>query len=88
MSYHQVYESTYKFASSLKKLGISKGSCVAIMSPNHVHYFTSFHAIALTGAYSTTVNPLYTDDELTHQLTVTKAKLIIAHPFCLGISSS
>lgn len=84
LTYLQLYESTYKFASALKKLGIKKGSCIAIMSPNHVHYFTSFHGIALTGAMSTTVNPLYTIDELIYQLTITKAKLIIAHPFCLG----
>ena len=60
MTYNEVYESTYKLASCLKKLGISKSStttssssssCVAIMSPNHIHYFTCFHAIAITGAH-------------------------------------
>jgi long-subunit acyl-CoA synthetase (AMP-forming) len=77
MTYNDVYESTYKFASILRKLGIQKGTCVAIMSPNHIHYFTSFHAIGLNGAYSTTVNPLYTNDELIHQLKATDSSRIM-----------
>ena len=88
-TFEELYHQTYSFGYQLReKFGIKKGDVVAIMSPNHINYFSVFHGIGLCGASTTPVNPLYTADELHHQLEITKAKLIIFHPSCLGIIKS
>jgi acyl-CoA synthetase (AMP-forming)/AMP-acid ligase II len=51
---------------------------VAILSPNCPEYAIAFHAIASVGAAATTINPIYTKDEVAHQLTHSGAKLTIA----------
>jgi acyl-CoA synthetase (AMP-forming)/AMP-acid ligase II len=84
-TYEKLYYDTYKVAKSLKKnLNITNGDVVAIMSPNNMNYFSCFNGIALTGAASTTINPMYTSDEIAYQLNLTKAKAIIAHPMCIA----
>ena len=83
LTYRSLHNNTYEFANALRKQGVKKGDCVAIISPNHLHYFTAFHGIALTGAFSTTVNPAYTEDEIEYQIGITHAKIIVAHPLCL-----
>jgi 4-coumarate--CoA ligase len=83
-TYAQLYQRTYSCAQNLqKRFGVSKGSCVGILSPNHINFFTAFHGVALTGGHSTTLNPLYVEDEIEFQLKTTEAKLLIAHPLCL-----
>ena len=37
---------------------------MGIYSPNHLHYFTVFQGIGLTGGRSTPINPLYTEEEV------------------------
>ena len=91
LSYEQVYTQTHSFAFHLKKLldfqpEISQGDIIAVMSPNHLHYFSVWVGISLTGAASTTINPSYLLEEVKHQLTLTKARAIIAHPMCLNIA--
>lgn len=84
ITYGELHRQTYSLASSLQRhLGISKGDVIAIMSPNNINYFSCFNGIPLTGAISTTINPLYTKSEVLHQLNLTGAKAIIAHPMCM-----
>ncbi|CAJ0845838.1 9577_t:CDS:2, partial [Entrophospora sp. SA101] len=74
---------TKKFASGLKSIGFKPGEVLAIVSPNHIHYpIASLGTIAFGGAV-TTANPNYTVDELTYQLTDSKASIIVAHPSTL-----
>ena len=68
LTYRNLYNATYEFANALRNHGITSGACVAIISPNHLHYFTVFHGTALTGAYTTTVNPAYTEEEIEYQI--------------------
>nr|CAG8566763.1 13537_t:CDS:10 [Entrophospora candida] len=76
---------TKKFASGLKSIGFKPGEVLAIVSPNHIHYpIASLGTIAFGGAV-TTANPNYTVDELTYQLTDSKASIIVAHPSTLPI---
>ena len=83
-SYEQLYQRTYSCAKTLKEsYGVQKGACVGILSPNHINYFPAFHGVGLTGGCSTTINPLYTEDEIEFQLTSTNAMMLIAHPLCL-----
>ena len=87
LTYEQVYAQTYSLAHQLRtQLKCKKGDIIAIMSPNHMNYFSAFNGIALTGAASTTINPLYVEEEVRYQLDLTKAKAIIAHSMCLPVA--
>ena len=78
-TFQDLYSLTQSFAITLRKLGIGPNDCVAIMSPNHVNYFVAFHAVALSGAFSTMLNPQYTVDEMKYVFQITKPKVLIYH---------
>ena len=88
VTYEQLYAQTYSLAAALKSElhCLKKGDIAAIMSPNHMNFFQAFHAISLTGAASTTINPQYTAEEVRYQLELTRATCIIAHPMCLKVA--
>jgi len=82
LTHGQVAGGARLVASSLAKRGFKKGDVFAIYSPNLPEYAVAFHAIVMLGGIVTTVNPLYTVDELTFQLNDTKAKyLVTVSPF-------
>ncbi|KAI3683821.1 hypothetical protein L1987_84336 [Smallanthus sonchifolius] len=56
---------------------ISKNDVVLIFSPNSILFPVAFLAVTSIGAIVTTANPLYTVNELSHQITDSKPKLII-----------
>ncbi|KAF9811107.1 hypothetical protein IEO21_06656 [Rhodonia placenta] len=64
--------------SSLWSIGTFAKVC--IFSPNHIDYPIAIWAMHRLGATLTTANPTFTQSELEYQLTITKAKAIIAHP--------
>lgn len=87
-TYGQLYSHSYSLASELRsKYNIKKGDCVAVLSPNDIDYFTCFTGISLTGACSSNINPLYTEEEVTFQCENTNAKMLITHVACLKIAS-
>lgn len=55
---------------------IRAGDTVALVSPNTVDYNSAFHAVLKLGARVTTVNPLYSPEELRLQLDLSGAKAI------------
>lgn len=83
LTYKQLKENCYGMAYALQSLGIRPGDCVGIISPNNIHYFAAFHGIGLSGAASTPINPQYVEDEISYQLTVTEAKVLVVHPSCI-----
>lgn len=89
MTFGDIHLATTRYANAIQKLGYGGNNkcCIAIMSPNHRHFFTVFHGTGLAGAYTTTVNPLYTKDEIKFQVQKTDAKIIFAHPFCLELAN-
>ncbi|KAF8973603.1 amp dependent CoA ligase [Flammula alnicola] len=56
---------------------------VCLFSPNHIDYATVVWAVHILGGIVTPANPSYTADELKHQLSTTRAKVLVAHPICL-----
>jgi hypothetical protein len=54
-TYQEMFTQTHKFSHCLLDIGIRKGDCVGIMSPNHIHFFTSFQGLGLIGAISTPI---------------------------------
>ena len=60
-----------------------KGDVFAIYSPNLPEYGIIFHAVATLGGINTTINPLYTAEELAHQLNDANAKYLLTIPMFL-----
>jgi acyl-CoA synthetase (AMP-forming)/AMP-acid ligase II len=67
-------------AAGLARRGLAKGDVLAIYSPNLPEYAIAFHAVSLAGGVNTTVNPLYTVDELTYQLRDSGARFLLTAP--------
>jgi len=67
-TYPELWSYTRKVARFLQDHGIEKGDKVGIYSPNHVDYGALLYGIALVGATATTLNPLYREREIEHQL--------------------
>ena len=71
-----------KAAAGLATRGFRKGDVFAIYGPNCPEYTVAFHAVALLGGVVTTINPLYTADELSRQLEDSGARhLVTVAPF-------
>ncbi|MBS4173758.1 long-chain-fatty-acid--CoA ligase [Bacillus sp. FJAT-49736] len=77
LTYKEVYESSLKLASYLRKIGITKGDRVAIMLPNGPQSVISYYGILYAGAIVVQTNPLYTERELEYQMEDSGAKAII-----------
>lgn len=77
ITYAQLGGAIRLVASSLAKRGFGKGDVFAIYSPNIPEYALAFHAVSLLGGTVTTVNPLYTAQELAHQLKDAGAKYLL-----------
>ncbi len=67
-------------AAGLGARGFNKGDVFAIYSPNVPEYAVVFNAVASVGGINTTINPLYTADELTKQLNDCSARFIVTVP--------
>jgi acyl-CoA synthetase (AMP-forming)/AMP-acid ligase II len=83
LTYRQLADSVRRAASGLSQHGLRKGDVVAIYSPNCAEYAVVFHAVATLGAINTTVNPLYTADELATQLRDSGARFLVTVPAAL-----
>ena len=76
-TFTQLERAIKRAALGLYKRGFAKGDVFAIYSPNLPEYIIAFHAISLAGGTITTINPLYTPEEIHHQLVDSGAKFII-----------
>jgi acyl-CoA synthetase (AMP-forming)/AMP-acid ligase II len=80
LSYSQLADAIRRAATGLAQRGFQKGDVFAIYSPNLPEYAVAFHAVATLGGVNTTVSPLYTVHELTHQLRDAGAKYLVTVP--------
>ncbi|MGE7600964.1 AMP-binding protein [Peribacillus sp. NPDC097675] len=78
LTFKEVYESSTKFASYLKSIGLKKGERVAVMLPNCPQGVISFFGILMAGGVVVQTNPTYTERELHQQLKDSGAKIILA----------
>ena len=78
VSYNELKGYAEDFATYLREdLGLAAGDTVAIMSPNCIGFCVASLGVALAGCIGTNVNPLYTPDELEHQLNDSGATAIV-----------
>lgn len=65
------------FAGALAARGIGTGDVVALQAPNIPEFVTAFHGILRSGATATTVNSMYTAEEVARQLTAAEATMMV-----------
>ncbi|MBV9358050.1 MAG: 4-coumarate--CoA ligase family protein, partial [Chloroflexi bacterium] len=80
LSYGQLAADVRRVAAGLAARGFGKGDVLGLYSPNLPEYAVVFHAVAILGGITTTVNPLYTADELARQLNDCHARLLVTVP--------
>jgi acyl-CoA synthetase (AMP-forming)/AMP-acid ligase II len=82
LTYGQLTQAIQLAAAGLHQRGFKQGDVLAIYSPNIPEYAIAFHAAATLGGVITTVNPLYTAEELALQVNDCRAKfLVTVQPF-------
>ncbi len=77
ITYAELGRSIRSFAAGLAARGFGKGDVLAIYSPNLPEYAVAFHGAAAAGGKATTMNPLYTANEVAHQLTDSGARMLL-----------
>lgn len=77
ITYTELNQLTRGFAAYLQQLGLEKGARIAIMMPNLLQYPVALFAILRAGFIVVNTNPLYTPDEVIHQMNDSGAEAII-----------
>jgi len=77
LTYAEVDDLSRNFAAYLQQLGLEKGARIAIMMPNILQYPVAIFAILRAGYIVVNTNPLYTRDELIHQMNDSGSEAIV-----------
>lgn len=80
LTYGQLADGVRRAASGLTRCGFRPGDVLAIYSPNLPEYAVVFNAVASLRGINTTVNPLYTAEELAKQLKDARARFLVTVP--------
>jgi acyl-CoA synthetase (AMP-forming)/AMP-acid ligase II len=75
-SFAQFWSDVRGMARTLQDFGVAKGDFVGLYAPNSVEYAVVLHGALLAGATVTTLNPLYREREVEHQLHDAGAKIV------------
>lgn len=81
MSYRELKAEVNRLAVALLDIGIQQGDRVGLMLPNCPQIIIAYYAVLRIGAIVVSVNPLYTERELDHQLNDSGSETI----FCLDM---
>ncbi|MDN5842545.1 MAG: AMP-binding protein [Alcaligenaceae bacterium] len=77
MTYAQTRRHARNFAAWLQSLGVGRGQRVALMMPNLLQYPVCMFGTLMSGAAIVNTNPLYTAQELHHQLMDSGAETVV-----------
>lgn len=77
LTYCQLDELATDFAAYLQTLGLKRGSRIALMMPNVLQYPVALFGAMRAGMVVVNTNPLYTPDELIHQMNDSGAQVLI-----------
>ncbi|MCA1987786.1 MAG: long-chain fatty acid--CoA ligase [Desulfarculus sp.] len=77
ISYQELREQTDRFAAALANLGVRKGDRVALLLLNCPQYVIAYLGALKAGAVVTPVSPVYTSQEVRHQLTDSGAQVVV-----------
>ncbi|WP_314422775.1 AMP-binding protein [uncultured Microbacterium sp.] len=76
-TYRQLIGQIDLFAGALAARGVGVGTTIGVLCPNVPAFATVFHGILRAGATATTINSLYTPEEIANQLTDAEATWLI-----------
>ncbi|MDQ6879681.1 MAG: AMP-binding protein [Candidatus Dormibacteraeota bacterium] len=79
-TYAELAANASKMGAGLHSRGFGKGDVMAILSPNLPEYPIAFLGVSSVGGVNTTLNPLYTAEEITVQLRDSKARFLLTVP--------
>jgi acyl-CoA synthetase (AMP-forming)/AMP-acid ligase II len=85
ISYADLHEKTDKLADALMRMGVRKGTHVALVTPNSSGFVLSWFAIAKIGAVMVPVNPSYTVRELIYVLSDSDASFLVYDPMFAAV---
>ncbi len=78
-TFSELWDASRRLARFLQRqANLAKGETVAIYSPNYPEYAVALHGSLLAGAKVTTLNPLYKEREVEHQLENADAVVVFA----------
>jgi long-chain acyl-CoA synthetase len=77
-TYAQLGDQVARAAEGLRRLGVTKGDRVALVLPNCPQHVVAFYAVLRLGAVVVEHNPLYTEEEMAHQLGDHRPRAVIA----------
>ena len=83
-TYRQLEEQSSILAASLVDLGVAPGDRVALWMKNGVEYILSFYGILKAGAVVVPISTHYGHREVSHQLTITQARGLLAQEGLIG----
>ena len=78
LSYAGLAEAVRETGAGLSARGVRTGDVLALCTPNCIEFAVAWYAATSIGAIVTTVNPLYTGDEISRQLRQTGARWLVA----------
>lgn len=87
LTYSQLADSIAIVAHNLRERGFKKGDVFGILSPNCPEYAIAFHATATLGGIVTPINPLYTRNEIAHQLKDCSSRFLATIPMFMDKAS-
>jgi len=77
MTFAELDKRSMEFAIYLQHLGLKKGARVALMMPNLLQYPVALFGVLRAGYVVVNTNPLYTPDEVIHQMNDSGAEVIV-----------
>lgn len=75
-SYKECANGVSRVAKGLQDMGVGKGDRVGLFLPNVPHYITAYYGAMAIGATVVNFSPLYTVDELAHQVEDSGTKML------------
>jgi long-chain acyl-CoA synthetase len=76
-TYNDVADAVRRAATGLRALGVERGDRVGLFLPNVPHYVAAYYGALALGATIVNFSPLYTVDELSHQVADSGTKLLV-----------
>ena len=75
-SYAETLDGARRVATGLQALGYCKGDRIGLFLPNVPHYLAAYYGILMLGATVVNFSPLYTVEELSHQVADSGTRLL------------
>ena len=80
LSYRQLVEGADRVAAGLARAGLRPRQPIALTLPNSIDFVLAWYGALRAGAWVVPINPLYTPEEMEHQIRDAGARFVITDP--------